>query len=102
MELLLTGSLLTAEDAQRVGLVNRLVDAENLRREAETLVREIMANAPIAVSLTVEAIRRGLDLSLENSTALSADYFGLVAATEDFRAGTKAFLAKRAVSFVGK
>lgn len=102
MELLLTGSLLTAEEAQRIGLVNRVVDPEDLRREAETLVRDIMVNAPIAVRMTAEAIHRGLNLTLEDSAALGADYFGLVASTEDFRAGTKAFLQKRVVSFTGK
>lgn len=93
-ELLLTGRLLTAEEALQVGLVNRVVDAEQLLPEAEKLVQEVLSNAPIAVQLTWEAMHRGLNLSLEESAALGADYFGLAASTEDFRIGTKAFLEK--------
>jgi enoyl-CoA hydratase len=95
-ELLLTGRLLTAEEALQVGLVNRVVDGEHLLPETERLVEEVLSNAPIAVRLTWEAMHRGLNLSLEESAALGADCFGLVASTEDFRTGTKAFLEKKA------
>src|SRR5262252_5076185 len=98
-ELLLTGKLVTAEEALRIGLVNRVVEPENLLSETESLVLEILSQSAIAVSMSWEAIHRGMNLTLEESTLLGADYFGLVASTEDFRAGTKAFLEKTNPSF---
>jgi enoyl-CoA hydratase len=100
-ELLLTGRLVTAEEALQIGLVNRVVTPENLLSETESLVREILSQSAIAVRMTWEAIHRGLNLTLEESTLLGADYFGLVASTEDFRAGTKSFLEKTSPSFRG-
>jgi enoyl-CoA hydratase len=102
-EYLLTGRPMDAEEALRVGLVNRVVtEAETLLQETETLVREILARAPVAVRLTWEAVHRGLSLSEEESALLGADYFGLVASTEDFREGTRAFLEKTDPSFRGR
>jgi enoyl-CoA hydratase len=101
-ELLLTGRLVTAEEALRIGLVNRAVEPENLLSETENLVLEILSQAPVAVRMTWEAIHRGLNLTLEESTLLGADYFGLVASTEDFREGTKSFLEKTNPSFRGR
>ena len=101
-EFLLTGNLMDAEEAQRMGLVNRVVEADKLLQEAETLVFEILSQAPVSVAMTWEAIHRGLNLTLEESTLLGADYFGLIASTEDFRAGTKSFLDKTSPSFGGK
>ena len=101
-ELLLTGSLVTAEEALKIGLVNRVVERENLISETENLVLEIISQSPIAVRMTWEAVHRGMNLTLEESTLLGADYFGLVAATEDFRVGTKSFLEKTSPSFGGK
>lgn len=93
-ELLLTGRLVTAEDALQIGLVHRVVEPENLLPEAESLVQEILAQSEPAVRLTWEAMHRGLNLTLEESALLGADYFGLVASTDDFRARTRAFLEK--------
>ena len=101
-ELLLTGNLISAEEAQHIGLVNRVAETEKLLQETETLVLEILSQAPIAVRMTWEAIHRGLNLTLEESTLLGADYFGLVASTEDFREGTRSFLEKTNPSFGGK
>jgi enoyl-CoA hydratase len=101
-ELLLTGNLLTAEEAMHLGLVNRAVAPGNLLSEAENLVREILARSAIAVRMTWEALHRGLNLTLEESTLLGADYFGLAAATEDFREGTRSFLEKTHPSFSPK
>ncbi len=101
-ELLLTGRLVTAEEALQIGLVNRVVKPEDLLSETESLVREILSQSAIAVRMTWEAIHRGLNLTLEESALLGADYFGLVAFTEDFRAGTKSFLEKTSPSFRGK
>ncbi len=101
-ELLLTGKLIGAEEAQHMGLVNRVAETETLLRETEALVLEILAQAPISVRMTWEAIHRGLNLTLEESALLGADYFGLVASTEDFREGTTSFLEKTNPSCGGK
>ena len=101
-ELLLTGKLIDADEAQTLGLINRVVSAGNLFSETESLLREILSQAPIAVSLTWEALHRGLNLTLEESAMLGADYFGLVASTDDFRKGTQAFLNKTRPSFTGQ
>lgn len=101
-ELLLTGRHISAEEAFSMGLVNRVAGPGDLITESEGLLFEILAQAPLAVSMTWEAVHRGLNLTLEESTLLGADYFGLAATTEDFRAGTKSFLEKSAASFKGK
>lgn len=101
-ELLLTGGQISAEEAQHLGLVNKVVDGERLLQEAENLVVTILANSPVAVRMTWEAIHRGLNLTLEESALLGADYFGLVASTEDFREGTRAFIEKTKPLYRGK
>ena len=101
-ELLLTGRVITAEEALQLGLVHRVVEPEYLLSSAEDLLMEILSKSPVAVRLTWEAIHRGMNLSLEESTLLGADYFGLVAASEDFRIGIKAFLEKTRPSFTGR
>jgi len=100
-ELLLTGRLATAEEALQIGLVHRVVEPERLLLETESLLHEILSQSPIAVRMTWEAIHRGMNLTLEEAALLGADYFGLVASTNDFRAGTKAFLEKSTPSFLG-
>lgn len=102
VELLLTGKAIPAEGALRMGLVNRVVEPEELLPETEGLLREILSQSPEAVRMTWEAIHRGLNLTLEESALLGADYFGLVASTEDFREGTKSFLEKTSPSFRGR
>jgi|GraSoiStandDraft_25_1057303.scaffolds.fasta_scaffold79263_2 enoyl-CoA hydratase len=101
-ELLLRGRVVTAEEALHIGLVQFVADSANLLGEAEAILRDILAQSPVAVKLTWEALHRGLNMTLEESTALGTDYFGLVAASEDFRVGTKAFLEKRNASFTGR
>ncbi len=101
-ELLLTGKIIGADEALQLGLLNRVTTPEDLREVGEKLLQEILQNAPVAVNLTWEAIHRGLDVSIDESTRLGADYFGLVASTEDFRSGTEAFLQKQKAEFHGK
>ncbi|MBO0798541.1 MAG: enoyl-CoA hydratase, partial [Blastocatellia bacterium] len=91
-----------AEEALQMGLVNRVVEPENLLSETEGLLQEILSQSAIAVKMTWEAVHRGLNLTLEESTLLGSDYFGLVAASDDFRVGTKAFLEKTGPLFKGK
>lgn len=101
-ELLLTGRLVTAEEALQIGLVHRIVEPDTVLSEAENLLLEILSQSPIAVRMTWEAIHCGMNLTLEESTRLGADYFGLVACTDDFRAGTTSFLEKTRPSFTGR
>jgi len=101
-ELLVTGRLVTAQEALQIGLVTRIVEPENLLSAAEDFVLEIVSQSAVAIRMTWEAIHRGMNLTLEESTLLGADYFGLVAATEDFREGTKSFLEKSTPSFKGR
>jgi enoyl-CoA hydratase len=91
-----------AEEALHIGLVQAVVAPDRLMAETETFVREILAQSPTAVRLTWEALHRGLNMTLEESAALGADFFGLVAATEDFRIGTQAFVEKTRPVYVGK
>jgi enoyl-CoA hydratase len=101
-ELCLTGEMISAEEAQRIGLVNRVYEPAELLPAAETMAKKIIANAPIAVKYTMEAIERGVEMAQQEGLFLEATLFGLSCATEDMREGTKAFLEKRAAGFKGK
>ncbi len=101
-ELLLTGKMVSANEALQMGLIHRVTESTNLESEGENLLEEILQNSPIAVNLTWEAMHRGLDLPIDESAKLGADYLGLIASSEDFRNGTKAFLNKEKIKFKGK
>jgi len=101
-EICLTGEMITAEEAQRIGLVNRVHEPAELLAAAEAMAKKIIANAPVAVKYTMEAIERGTEMPLEEGLFVEASLFGLSCATEDMREGTKAFLEKRAAAFRGK
>ena len=98
-ELCLSGEMITAEEAQRIGLVNHIYEPADLLPAAEALAKKIIANAPIAVKYTMEAIERGVEMPQEEGLFLEATLFGLSCATEDMREGTKAFLEKRKADF---
>ena len=101
-ELCLTGEMITAEEAQRIGLVNRVYEPADLLPAAEAMAKKIIEKAPLAVKYCMEAIERGVEMPLEEGLFLEATLFGLCCATEDMREGTKAFLEKRAAQFQGK
>ena len=101
-ELCLTGEMITADEALRIGLVNHVYEPAELLPAAEALANKIIANAPIAVKYTMDAIERGTQMPLEEGLFLEATLFGLSCATEDMREGTKAFLEKRPPQFHGK
>ncbi|CAN5588675.1 enoyl-CoA hydratase-related protein [soil metagenome] len=102
LELLLTGEHVTAADAHRLGLVNRVVPAADLMAEARTLASTIAGKAPVAVRYIIDAVNRGLEMPFAESQAYEATLFGLVSTTDDMREGTKAFLEKRKPDFKGK
>jgi enoyl-CoA hydratase len=101
-ELCLTGEMISAEEAQRIGLVNRIYEPAELLPAAEAMAKKIIANGPLAVKFTMEAIERGVEMPLEEGLFLEATLFGVTCATEDMREGTKAFLEKRPAQFKGK
>jgi enoyl-CoA hydratase len=101
-ELCLTGEMISAEEAQRIGLVNHIYEPAELIPAAEALAKKIIANAPLAVKFAMEAVERGSQMPLEEGLFLEATLFGVACATEDMREGTKAFLEKRAPNFHGK
>lgn len=101
LELLLTGGMIDAAEAYRIGLVNRVVRADQLLAEAETLLRTILDNGPLAIRTCLEVVDAGLDTTLEQALSLEANHFGLLSATDDMREGTKAFLEKRKPVFKG-
>jgi len=102
LQLILTGETISAQEAYRIGLVNEVVPAANLIARAETILKQISANAPIAVKFSLEAANKGLDTSQIEGFALEASYFGICAATEDKKEGTSAFLEKRVPQFHGR
>ena len=101
LQLLLTGEMIDAPEAYRIGLVNRVVPADQLMASAVAMLRAILANAPLAVAHCIEAVNNGFDASLDEALVLEATAFGMLAATDDKREGTRAFLEKRAAAFTG-
>src|ERR1700676_1703799 len=102
LQLILMGETISAQEAYRIGLVNEVVPAANLIARAEAILKQISANAPIAVKFSLEAANKGMDTSKAEGFALEASYFGICAATEDKKEGTSAFLEKRAPRFQGR
>jgi len=102
VQLLITGEMIDAAEAYRIGLVNKITTTNDLMTTAKEMMRLILANGPLAVALCIEAIDRGLEMSLEEGLILEANHFGLLAATDDMREGTRAFVEKRPPAFKGK
>jgi len=102
LQLILSGEMINAQEAYRIGLVNEVVAASNLIPRAEAILKQISANAPLAVGLALKAVNRGLEASQSEGLLLEASYFGLCAATEDMKEGTSAFLQKRPPQFHGR
>jgi enoyl-CoA hydratase len=102
LQLILTGGMIGADEAYRIGLVNEVVPADQLVSRAEAILEEIAANGPIAVRLALEATNKGMETSQADGLVLEASYFGLLAGTDDKKEGTAAFLEKRAPHFAGR
>jgi enoyl-CoA hydratase len=101
-ELILTGDIIPAEEALRIGLVNHLTEPAELIPIAESIARKIIANAPPAVKFAMEAIEHGMEMTQQEGLYVEAALFGLCCATEDMREGMHAFLEKRPAQFKGR
>lgn len=102
MEMILTGEMVGAEEAFRIGLVNRLVGVDELMGAARKLVGQVVANGPLAVGLAIESTSRGMEVGIEDALALESTFFGFLASTADLKEGVAAFLEKRPPSFEGR
>jgi enoyl-CoA hydratase len=102
LQLILTGEMIGAQEAYRIGLANEVVPAADLITRAEAILKRIFTNAPLAVKFSLEAVNKGMETSQSEGLALEASFFGLCAGTEDKREGTQSFLQKRAPQFQGR
>ena len=102
MELILTGDPISAEEAFRIGLVNRIVEADELMPAARAMAARIASRAPLAVKYAMDAVNHGPELPLGEALRVEADLFGLCAATSDMEEGVAAFLEKRPAAFRGE
>ena len=102
MQLLLTGEMISAQEAHRIGLVNEVVISAELIPRAEAIAQKIIANAPLAVQYTMEAVNKGMETPLAEGLYLEAVLFGVACSSEDKKEGTSAFLEKRPAQFKGK
>jgi enoyl-CoA hydratase len=102
MQLLLTGEMITAQEAYRIGLVNEVTAPADLIPRAEAIAQKIIANGPLAVQYTMEAVNKGMETPLAEGLYIEAALFGVAAATADKKEGTAAFMEKRPAQFKGK
>jgi enoyl-CoA hydratase len=102
LQIILSGEMISAQEAHRIGLVNEIVAAADLITRAEAILNKIASNAPVAVKFSLEAVNKGLETSQGEGILLEASYFGLCAGTEDKKEGTSAFLEKRVPQFHGR
>jgi enoyl-CoA hydratase len=98
-ELILTGEMIDAAEALRIGLINRVEEPEALLDAARGMARRMIANGPIAIALALEAVDRGMSTTIDDAQVLESRLFGLLASTEDMREGMEAFLQKRKAEF---
>jgi enoyl-CoA hydratase len=102
LELICTGDRIGAEEAERIGLVNKVVPADQLMNTAETMARKIMSRGPLAIRAAIEAVMSGSEMPFEQGQFLEATLFGLLCASEDTKEGMAAFIEKRKANFQGK
>lgn len=102
LELMLTGEAISAQEAYRLGLVNKVVPPAELIPTAEKLAQQILAKSPLAASVILEAVQHGMEMTLAEGLQLEANLFGVICGTEDMKEGTAAFIEKRQPTFTGK
>ncbi len=101
LEMILTGDMVDAQEALRIGLVNKVLPADELLAHARERAKTILKRSPVAVRFAKESVRRGASMELQDGLNLESDLFGMISSTEDMREGTKAFLEKRKPDFPG-
>ena len=102
LELLMSGNMVDAQEAYRIGLVNKVIPQSELLSESEKLLKTILSKGSYAISMIIEAVNEGLDKKLDAALNHEANLFGQTCATEDMHEGTTAFLEKRKPDFTGK
>jgi enoyl-CoA hydratase len=102
MEIAITGAPIPADQALRIGLVNRVVPAAALMAEAKKLAQQLASAAPVAMRYIINAVNKGSEMPFAEACQYEATLFGLVSSTDDMREGTAAFLQKRKAEFRGK
>jgi enoyl-CoA hydratase len=102
MQLILSGAMIDATEAHRVGLVNEVIPGPELIGRAEAILNHIGANAPLSVKYAIEAVNRGMETSLAEGLVLESTLVAICTSTEDKKEGTTAFLEKRAANFNGR
>ncbi len=102
LEMMLTGEAISAQEAHRLGLVNKVVPPAELMPTAEKLAQQILAKAPLAVGVILEAVQHGMEMTLAEGLKLEENLFGVICGTEDMKEGTTAFLEKRPATFKGR
>ena len=102
LELILTGAIIDAHEALRLGLVNKVVPRSDLLSAAEEYARKIVSNGPLAVVFAKEAVRKGYEMSLDDGLRLEADLSSLLQTSEDIKEGARAFVEKRPAQFKGR
>jgi enoyl-CoA hydratase len=100
--MLLSGEMVDAQEAWRIGLVNKVVAPGALLAEAEALLRRMLANGPVSLRFTLDAVNSGLEMPFDEAQRHEAALFGLICTTEDMKEGTRAFLEKRPAQFRGR
>jgi len=102
LQLILSGEIISAQEAYRIGLVNEVVPNANLISRCEAILNQINSNGPLGVKYSIDAVNKGLDGSVSEGLLIEASLFGICAGSEDKKEGTSAFLAKRAPNFQGR
>ena len=102
IQLLLSGEMIDAQEAWRIGLVNRVLPADRLLGECEVFLRTVLAQGPLAVQCVLEAVDAGFEMTSQDALLLEANHFGLLSSTSDMREGMQAFLEKRPANFAGR
>ena len=101
-ELIYTGAIIKADEALRIGLVNKVVEHDALMEESMKMAKLISANAPIAITLCKDAINRGMQVDIDKAISIEAEDFGKCFNTEDQKEGMTAFLERREKNFINK
>jgi enoyl-CoA hydratase len=102
LQLILSGDMISADEAHRIGLVNEVVPVTDLISRAEAILKQINANAPLAIRFALEAVNKGAETTQAEGMVIESSFFAICTATDDKKEGTAAFLGKRAPNFLGR